>query len=114
MIALVFEVIFSSILAGSILKVTRSMSAKTGVAPTRTIAPTVAKWQELLDRLRAERAPLTLKALALSGKDLLNVGVPAPKIAYILQKLLLHAVCQPKDNQKERLIKIALGKLKNL
>ena len=78
------------------------------------IAPTVEKWQKLLQKLQAEQAPLTLKALALSGKDLLNIGVPVPKIAYILQKLLLHAVCQPKDNQKERLVKIALGELKNI
>jgi len=36
-------VIFSSILSGSMLNVTGSMSTKTGVPPVRTIAPAVAK-----------------------------------------------------------------------
>ena len=78
------------------------------------IAPTVEKWQKLLQKLHAEQAPLTLKELALSGKDLLNIGVPAPNVSFVLQKLLLHAVCVPKDNQKERLVKIALGFLKTI
>jgi len=39
----VFGVIFSATRAGSMLKVTGSMSAKTGFAPARTMAPTVAK-----------------------------------------------------------------------
>ena len=43
MIARVRGVIFSSIFAGSMLNVAGSMSTKTGVAPTRAIAPTVAK-----------------------------------------------------------------------
>ncbi len=72
------------------------------------VAPTVEKWQKLLQKLHAEQAPLTLKALAVSGKDLLSIGVPAPQISSLLQKLLLHAVISPKDNKKERLIKIAL------
>ncbi len=73
-----------------------------------SIAPTCARWKTLLEKLREERAPLTLKELDLSGKDLLEAGVEPRRISEILQKLLLHAVCNPKDNVKERLIKIAL------
>lgn len=73
-----------------------------------SIAPTCARWKTLLDTLRKEHAPLTVKQLALSGKDLLNAGIEPCRISEILQKLLYHAVCNPKDNVKERLIKIAL------
>ncbi|MBO5241002.1 MAG: HD domain-containing protein [Clostridia bacterium] len=73
-----------------------------------SIAPTCARWEALLARLRKERAPLTLKELALSGKDLLNAGVEPRRISEILQTLLYHTVCNPKDNTKERLIKLAL------
>ena len=43
MIALVFGVIAASSFAGSRLKVTGSMSTNVGWAPTREMAPTVAK-----------------------------------------------------------------------
>lgn len=79
-----------------------------------TTAPTVKKWQELLQKLRTENAPLSLRALAVSGKDLQDLGIKASEIGEILQKLLLHAVVSPHDNEKERLLKIALGQIKNL
>ena len=62
MIAFVFGVIFFSISAGSILNVTGSISAKTGFAPTRTIAPTVAKTVKgvLLTLSSAKTRKLTL------------------------------------------------------
>ncbi len=43
MIARVLGVMAASILAGSMLKVSDSMSTKTGLAPVRQIAPAVAK-----------------------------------------------------------------------
>ena len=73
-----------------------------------SIAPTCARWRKLLEKLEQERAPLTLKQLALSGKDLLNVGIEPCRISEILHKLLYHAVCNPKENTKERLTKLAL------
>ena len=73
-----------------------------------SIAPTCARWLALLEKLRAEHAPLTLKELALSGKDLLDAGITPSRISEILQTLLYHAVCNPKENKKERLIKLAL------
>ena len=73
-----------------------------------SIAPTCARWQALLHTLHKEHAPLTVKQLALSGKDLLNAGIEPCRISEILQNLLYHAVCNPKDNVKERLIKLAL------
>ncbi len=75
-------------------------------------APTCKRWTEILEKIKAEGAPLTLKELALSGKDLLELGIPAKRISEVLQALLLHAVCNPKENTKERLKKLALGCVK--
>jgi tRNA nucleotidyltransferase (CCA-adding enzyme) len=77
-------------------------------------APTCQRWQAILCKMQEERAPLQIKDLAVSGKDLLEEGIPAPHISTILNALLLHAVVQPIDNQKTRLIKIAQGIKKNL
>lgn len=79
-----------------------------------SVAPTVGKWRELLSKIRAENAPLTRKELAVTGKDLLDTGLPPAHIAELLQRLLLHAVVKPQDNVKPHLIKLALGEEKNL
>lgn len=72
-----------------------------------SLAPTCARWRKLLEKLEQEHAPLTIKQLALSGKDLLNAGIEPCRIAQTLEHLLYHAVCNPKDNVKERLIKLS-------
>lgn len=77
-------------------------------------APTCVRWRALLEKMKAEHAPLQTKDLALSGKDLLNAGIPAPHIAKVLNGLLLHSAVNPQDNQTERLLKIAQGIEKNL
>ncbi len=71
-------------------------------------APTCARWKTILEKLRAERAPLSLKELAVSGKDLLDLGIEPKQIAQKLQALLFHAVVNPKDNAPERLKKLAI------
>ena len=73
-----------------------------------SIAPTCLRWQTILDKLQQDRAPLSIKQLALCGKDLLEAGVEPCRISELLQRLLFHAVCNPKDNKKDRLIKLAL------
>lgn len=67
-----------------------------------SIAPTVDRWQKLL----AERAPVTLKTLAVTGLDLVPL-VPTHKIAEALHMLLLHVAVNPQDNERNRLCKIA-------
>lgn len=79
-----------------------------------SVAPTCMRWRTLLETMRQENAPLTLKELALSGKDLLNTDVPAKHISAVLQKLLLHACCNPADNEKPRLLRLAAGIARNL
>lgn len=69
------------------------------------VAPTVKRWTALRDTMEKEGAPLTLKDLKIKGSDLLQ-RVPAPLISLVLKELLYHAVCNPKDNNKERLLAI--------
>ena len=64
--------------------------------------------------MQEENAPLRIKELAVSGKELLNADIPASYVATVLKGLLLHTTVNPTDNQKERLIKIAQGIVKNL
>ena len=66
-------------------------------------APTVTRWKELLTRMQKEGAPMSLKELKIKGNDLIE-RVPAPMISTVLQNLLHHAVCNPKDNNRERLL----------
>jgi hypothetical protein len=73
------------------------------------IAPTVQKWQAILQKMREEHAPLTLKELSVSGKELLALEIPPAQISTTLNKLLLHTAVNPKDNKKERLLKLALS-----
>ena len=55
----------------------------------------------------AEGAPLTLKQLDVTGKELLAIGIPAPEISKTLTKLLMHASVNPEDNQTSRLLFLA-------
>ncbi len=72
-------------------------------------APTCTRWNALLARMRQEGVPMTKKQLAVTGKDLLALNIPPPKIARTLHALLLHTAIQPKDNTKHRLCKLAIG-----
>ena len=80
-----------------------------------SIAPTCERWTKLLAQMKKEQAPFTLKELAITGQDILqNLDVEARHISTLLQQLLLHAVCTPKDNEKQRLIHLANCFSKNI
>lgn len=72
-------------------------------------APTVLRWKKLLETMHQENVPFTLKELAVTGRDLLNVGIPAPTLSTILRQLLEHTAVRPLDNTKTTLTKIAIG-----
>lgn len=72
-------------------------------------APTVRRWKTLLIKMKAEGAPFTIKELALSGRDLSTLDIPKNQYSAVLEKLLLHTCCNPKDNQKDRLLTLAKG-----
>ncbi len=72
-------------------------------------APTCVRWRALLEKMQQEGLPMTLKRLAVSGKDMLALNLPPHKIAATLHALWLHTAIHPKDNRKERLCKLALA-----
>ncbi len=73
-----------------------------------SLAPTCVRWNALLQRMKAEKTPFSLKELAVNGRDLLAVGLPAERLSDILEGLLLHTATNPQDNEKPRLLKLAL------
>jgi hypothetical protein len=72
-------------------------------------APTCVRWQQLLDKMRKEHVPFTLKSLAVNGNDLLALEIPPFQVAEVLHALLMHTACTPKDNEKDRLLRLAIG-----
>lgn len=80
-----------------------------GCKDNLSTAPTVLRWKELLETMRKENVPFTLKDLDVTGKDLLTAGLPAPNLSKILARLLEHTAVHPLDNNKPTLIKIAIG-----
>ena len=77
-------------------------------------APTCLRWRELLDAMHKQRVPFTLKELAVNGNDLLALGVAPKHLSTVLHGLLLHTAVNPKDNEKTRLLRLAIGIEKGL
>lgn len=72
-------------------------------------APTCKKWEELLEKMRRENVPFSLKELAVKGDDLSKAGILPAHMAGVLNALLLHLAVRPQDNEKARLLTLARG-----
>ena len=72
-------------------------------------APTCVRWKKLLQKMREEGVPFSLKSLAVTGNDMLDVGIAPKSISATLYALLMHVAVTPKDNTKTRLCKLALS-----
>ena len=71
------------------------------------------KLGQLYERILQEKDCITLKQLAVSGRDLMETGfAPGPRLGEILQYLLELVLEDPKKNQKERLLEEAVRKYK--
>lgn len=63
-----------------------------------------ALYEEILDRGQC----ISLKTMALTGRDLIDAGyTPGKELGEILDKLLVHVLENPEDNKKEILLKLA-------
>ncbi len=71
-------------------------------------APTCVRWKRLLTQMKSENAPFSLKSLAVNGNDLLTLGIPPARISTILKRLLAHTAITPKDNKREKLLRLSL------
>ena len=73
---------------------------------------------ELKDRIEAEHeknSALTLKALAVNGKDLMQAGIPAGKtVGKVLNYLLETVLDDPAQNTKDTLLTIAQNYCQNM
>ncbi len=77
-------------------------------------APTVTRWRALVAKMREENAPFTLKELAIGGNELLQTSIPPRLFSAVLKKLLLHACCNPADNTRDKLLRLAPGFARSL
>ena len=77
-------------------------------------APTCVRWENLLEKMQKENVPFTLKQLDVNGNDLLTLGIQPNQVASFLHALLMHVACNPKDNEKARLLRLAVGMEKGL
>lgn len=63
------------------------------------------KYQSLYEQIKQEQDCLSLKELAVSGTDLINMGIkPGKRMGEILNRLLDEVLEEPKRNQKEYLL----------
>lgn len=72
-----------------------------------SVAPTLLKWQRLLEKMQDEGVPFSLKQLAVGGRELLAIGIPPHCISSVLESLLKHTATNPADNTKQRLLRLA-------
>ena len=66
------------------------------------------KWQQRYNQVREEKQCVSLKTLAVTGSDLIALGMkPGRELGEVLQKLLEIVLENPEDNTKENLLKKA-------
>ena len=68
-------------------------------------APTVVKWKNILEKMKAEGAPLTLADLAVNGKDALTAGIPPHDVGNALHLLLFDCARGMAKNERAVLLK---------
>jgi len=91
----------------------RQWMAEVDVAVDDLLAMAVAEgWggelAEVAARVRASKAPLHISDLAITGKDIMDLGVPqGPDVGVLLEALLDWAIQHPESNTREALLRQA-------
>lgn len=67
-------------------------------------APVVTKWQNICAEMRKEGAPFTLRQLAVSGDELLKLGIPPFEVGTALNELLLYCALDGRRNELDTLL----------
>lgn len=75
-------------------------------------APSVQKWEEILNKMKKEGAPLTLKELAVDGKELIALGAPPQTVSTLLKELLNYCAEDGTRNKKEYLVRLIKKRLR--
>ena len=69
--------------------------------------PTVIKWEKILEKMRAEGVPFSIKELKIDGNMLKNIAATDRDIGKILEKLLMYCCLDGKRNERDILLKQA-------
>ena len=64
--------------------------------------------EQSYDKMKKEKAPFSLKELNITAQNLIDIGFKGDKIGKTLRKLLVHCAVYPKDNNREKLVRLAL------
>lgn len=65
------------------------------------------RWRALYEVMRADGSPFSLAELAVGGADALAAGIAAgPAVGELLERLRQHCLRFPKDNTRERLMRL--------
>lgn len=73
-----------------------------------SVAPCVKKWKIIIEKMKSEGVPFTLKQLAIKGSDLIEAGISAGQVGKMLNFLLEQAAMGCVPNQREKLLIFAL------
>lgn len=68
-------------------------------------APTVVKWEGVLQKMKEEGAPLALAELAVTGKDAIGAGIPPHEVGNVLHLLLFDCALGMAKNERAALLK---------
>ncbi|MGN1104934.1 MAG: CCA tRNA nucleotidyltransferase, partial [Candidatus Coproplasma sp.] len=71
-------------------------------------APCVKKWKAIIEKMKNEGVPFTLKGLAIKGNELIDAGICADKVGKTLTFLLEQVAMGCVSNVKEKLLMLAL------
>lgn len=70
-------------------------------------APSVAKWENIIEKMKKDGTPFTVKDLKITADDLIMLGFEGKAIGDVFHKLFDTAVLNPEFNKRETLLKIA-------
>jgi hypothetical protein len=76
-------------------------------------APTVLRWEKLIEKMKCECVPFTLKQLAVRGDQLIFSGIEREKVGKTLNFLLEQCAAGSCINDEKHLLKAAAGFVSN-
>lgn len=75
---------------------------------SKAIAPTIIKWQKILNDMLNSGVPFSIRQLNITAKDLIEIGFKGVNLGKELKRLFKLCVENPEMNTKDKLIRCAL------
>ena len=70
-------------------------------------APSVERWEKLIEKMKGDGTPFSVKDLAVTAEDLKNLGYEGKALGDIIKKLFDASVLNPLLNNKTKLLRMA-------